>query len=287
MVVWVWRRGRQWSALANARSRAITSWRWGNLTLILVGALLGALATQQGLVDDSASTVLGAVGGTLLAVAAIVQSRFLGGGRVQERVTARVASESVKAAVFRYLAGVPPYDGPDRDAALEAELADLTAKAGPLAAAAVDAKPDAEPVPAVTDIAGYVRERALDQQEFHAERKASHRRQQRRWRAAEFVATVAAAGLSAFGSAGTGPDLTAWVGVATTVAAAIAAHLAGEQHARIAASYTLTADDLDQLIRDFDPATAGTAAAAEFVGKVEAVLARQNQTWVSTLAQQA
>src|SRR4051794_40633587 len=103
----VWRRGRQWSVLASTLSRALARWRKANIALVLMGAVLGALATAKWF-GPTTTSVLGVAGAVALSVAAFVQSRFLGAERVQERVNARAAAESVKAAVNRYLAGVAP-----------------------------------------------------------------------------------------------------------------------------------------------------------------------------------
>jgi len=46
-------------------------------------------------------------------------------------------------------------------------------------------------------------------------------------------------------------------------------------------------DDLDRLLDRFDAATASDADAAEFVARIEAVLAKQNDSWVATLAPQS
>jgi SMODS and SLOG-associating 2TM effector domain 1 len=92
-------------------------------------------------------------------------------------------------------------------------------------------------------------------------------------------ATLAAALLSAVGGALGGAVLSVWVGVATTVASALAAHIASEQHARIAAGYAQTADQLDRLLRRFDPTHSDEQTAASFVADVEQVLSAQNGSW--------
>jgi hypothetical protein len=140
-----------------------------------------------------------------------------------------------------------------------------------------------EPVPAVASVADYIELRAMPQRAFHFDKIAVHERVGGRWRAAELLATLSAALLSAVGGALPGTDVSAWVGVATTIAAALAAHLAGTQHARIAARYGVTVAEIDRIMGRFDPATATGAEAAEFVAGVEGVLAAQNDTWISTL----
>jgi len=281
-----WNRQRLWSGLADAKAADLAAWRRRNLALVVVGAVCGTLATQEQWLPQTTTTVLGIVGAVVLALAAVVQGTRLNPQRVRDRVMARAASETTKSAVYQYLAGVPPYNGPDRDDALDAAMANVTQKAGRLAGEVTLATPTPRPIPSISGVIDYVTQRAQEQRSFHADRIARHQRLESRWRFAELVATIAAAVLSAIGGALEGSDLSAWVGVATTVAAALAAHLAGVQHSRIASSYGITVDDLDRLLDRFDAATASDADAAKFVTRVEAVLAKQNDSWMTMLALQ-
>jgi len=84
-----------------------------------------------------------------------------------------------------------------------------------------------------------------------------------------------------------GSHLSAWTAAATTVAAAIATHLAATHHERIAASYAATADQLDRLIADVDPATTDPDRQAQFVAEAERILAAQNEGWTDLLTNRA
>jgi hypothetical protein len=274
----VWRRQRQWSSLAAAKTVALRRWRRANLTLVIIGALLGALAAQQW-VPRPVQPVAGVVGGVLLAVAAIIQGQFIGPTQIKERVTARSAAETLRGAVHRFRSGV----GGDAGAAGLAAARDLVATKGEALAAQVREQPEDVAGLPEPGIRAYADDRARAQLGFHSRNAGRHATLEQRWRLAQIAATALAALLSAIGGTAAGTDLSAWVGVATTVAGAVAAHLASEQHGRIAARYASTADQLEQLLDGFDPDTADPAAAAAFVDGVEAVLDRQNSTWVSTL----
>jgi cytochrome c551/c552 len=78
--------------------------------------------------------------------------------------------------------------------------------------------------------------------------------------------------------------LSTWTAAATTIAAAVGAHLAATQHQRIAATYAATADQLERLIVGIDPATATPEQQAQFVADVERVLVAQNQGWTDLLS---
>jgi hypothetical protein len=93
--------------------------------------------------------------------------------------------------------------------------------------------------------------------------------------------------LAAVAGAVQGSHLTAWTAAATTVAAALAAHVAATQHERIASSYAATVDQLDRLIAAVDPKTESADRQAQFVADVERVLATQNEGWTDLLSPSA
>jgi hypothetical protein len=142
---------------------------------------------------------------------------------------------------------------------------------------------DDRAVPKVNDFASYVTDRARDQADWHRSKISEHVQAARRIRRAELAATVVAAVLGAIGAGFDTKGLAVWIGVATTIGAALAAHLGASQHDRIAASYAATADQLDLLIERL-PAEPDTAIQARFVAHVESRLAAQNESWLELLA---
>lgn len=277
----VWRLHRQWSAVASRTAGELRRWRSVNLTLILSAALLGALAAQRSWLPQPVPLVLGIVGAVALAVAGVVQARLLTEDKVRSRIGTRAASEGLKGLVYQHLAGVGVSSGADGDSRLRDKVDEVCGLARDHAALVVGSAPDNAPLPKVTGVADYLRERAQGQRTWHKDATGRHRRLARRWRMAELVATVGAAVLAALAGALDTSALAPWVGVATTAGTAFAAHLAGEQHDRIAGAYARTVLDLDALLREFDLAVASADRAAQFVADVETVLAAQNGSWVS------
>ena len=277
----VWRTYRQWAGVTSRADTSLARWRKVNLGLLLFGASAGALAAQQGWFDKPVTAILGAVSAGALALAGLIQARCLSAAHVQRRVVSRAVAEALKGAVFRYLADVPPISGPDRQSELNVARAQVSRLAGDQAGLAVGTPIDEKPLPQVGGIVDYVEKRAREQREWHEKRTTRHRERARKWRRAEFVATAAAAVIAAVGGALHGPDLSAWVAVATTAAAAIGAHMATQQNDRVAESYARTVQSLDDLIDGFDAARETPAEAARFVANVESVLADQNESWVS------
>jgi hypothetical protein len=280
-----WQRHRRWSRVADETREYLDRWRTRNLALIIAGAVLGALAAQDQWFSRSVTVTLGVLGTAALALAGFVQTRMLGADRVRTWTETRAASESLKAAVYQYLAGVAPFAGPDRDSRLADVVDAVQDRASSHLQLAMTTEPVAKPLPTVSGIAEYVTERAEEQAAWHADRVRRHERLGRRWRTAELCATAVAAVLAAVGGVLHGPDLSAWVAVATTVGAALAAHLASTQHDRIAARYASTADELQRLRLRLGGGVPSPEAAAQFVADVERVLAGQNQGWASLISQ--
>ena len=277
-----WRRQRQWSiAAGNGRAR-LERWRRVNLALLVVGAILGAAAAQSSW--PRGLTAASAGGAALaLAVAGIVQQRLLNPEEVARWTGARAASETLKAEVFRYRAGVAPYDNADRDSTLSAQLDAVQQKAAALMLDLQQTRPDNTALPEVGDFRSYVEKRARQQANWHRGKIAGHVQAARRTRYAELAATAAAALLGAIAAAFDTKRLAIWIGVATTIGAAFAAHLSATQRDRIAAGYAATADRLD-LLTERLPADPDTATQAQFVTDVESTLAAQNESWLGLLA---
>jgi len=250
-----------------------------NLGLILLGSTLAAIAAHRQWITDSTAGALGATSAAVLATAGIIQTRQLTVQRVADRMVARSASEAYKAVVYRFLAAGAA--DPDRAGELDQAVDRIETLTADQAVLVIGVEPDDQAVPEVGGITDYRDQRADRQRAWHARGSAKHRQLAQRWRAAELAATVVAAILAVAGEAWNGASLSAWTAVATTAAAAFAAYLAGQQDDRIAQSYARTAQSLESLLRDFDPATATADEAARFVAGVETVLADQNETWTS------
>jgi hypothetical protein len=277
-----WQRQRRWSiAASNGRAR-LERWRRVNLILLVIGAILGAVAAQSSWPRGLTGTAAGGAA-LALALAGIVQQRFLNPDEVARWTSARAASETLKAEVFRYRAGVAPYDDADRDSTLSAQVDAVQKKAAVLALDLQTTPADSKVLPEVTDFTSYVANRAKNQADWHRGKLPEHVQAARRIRYAELAATAVAALLGAIGAASGTKGLTVWIGVATTIGAAFAAHLSATQRDKIAAGYAATADRLDLLIERL-PAHPNAATRAQFVADVESTLAAQNETWLGLLS---
>jgi SMODS and SLOG-associating 2TM effector domain 1/Protein of unknown function (DUF4231) len=279
----VWRLHRQWSLAADKARARLDRWRLWNLSLLVFGALAGAVAAQTWLSPRAATAF--AIGAAIaLGLAGVIQANALNSDQTARWTLARAASEALKAEAYRYLTGVAPYTGGDPAQVLGRQL-DVVQ--GRTEAWLVDQQGmpfDQTPLPAVHSIQEYVSERAQSQAEWHRTKSIQHVGQARALRVWQLAATVAGAVLSALAGFFPSWRLSTWTAAATTIAAAFGTHLAATQHQRIAAAYAATADQLDRLIAAFDPDAATAEQQSQFVNDVERVLAAQNQGWTDLLS---
>ena len=279
----VWRRQRQWSRAADAARARLDRWRLGNLVLLVLGALAGAVAAQTWLASG-AVTGFAIAAAVALVLAGLIQANALNKDQTARWTQARAASEALKAEVYRYLIEVAPYAGADRVQALQAQL-DLVQDRAPQSLL-VDQQmtaADDQPVPPIRTVGQYVTLRAQNQADWHRKKSAEQARQAQTLRIWQLIATGAGVILSAIASVLHSQHWSAWTAAATTIAAAVGAHLAATQHQRIAATYAATADHLERLIAGIDPDAATPEQQAQFVADVERVLAVQNQGWTDLL----
>jgi Protein of unknown function (DUF4231) len=160
-----WESQRRWSQIADAAGDRLDRWRWVNLTLLGIGALAGALAAQEHWLGNGWRSGFAIVGAAALAIAGVLQRAFLTPGQVKRHTTTRAASEALKAEVYRYLIGVPPYDGADADAKLASAANRVDDEAAEYLAAKSLVVPDGKPLPTVASLDDYVRDRAVGQRD--------------------------------------------------------------------------------------------------------------------------
>jgi SMODS and SLOG-associating 2TM effector domain 1/Protein of unknown function (DUF4231)/Tetratricopeptide Repeats-Sensor len=279
----VWQKHQRWSDAADAAQRSLNRWRLSNLALLVLGAIAAAFAAQTWLVSTAAAA-LAAVSAAVLAAAAFIQGSMLTSDNMSRWTGARAASEALKAETCRYLAGVQPYAGPDRDKRLQTQLDTVQTRAKDLLVEEQLATPGDGKLPPVDTFERYMENRAQEQATWHRSKVEEHRKKAQVLRFCQLAATAAGAVLAAIAGALPGAHLAAWTAAATTLAAAFATHVAATQHERIAASYAATADQLERLVVGVDAKKASTDRQAQFVVDVERVLAVQNNGWVDLLS---
>ncbi len=282
----VWRYYQQWSQAATVAQKTLNQWRRANLTLLVLGAIAAAVAAQSWLTSGW-TAAFAAASAVFLALAGLIQRRALTSDDTARWTGARAASEALKAEAYRYLLKVRPYAGTDRAEQLKAQLDVIQDRAQTLLVEQQMVPAGNRPLPEMSTFPQYLTERAQNQADWHRNKVAEHARKARTLHIWQLTATAAGAVLAAVAGALPGSHLSAWTAAATTVAAAIATHLAATHHERIAASYAATADQLDRLIADVEPATTDPERQAQLVADVERILAAQNEGWTDLLSHPA
>ena len=281
----IWRAQQEFSAMASNLGQRLRRFRLLNLILLVAGAILGATSALSWLAG-SPSRVLSVIAAVALGIAGLIQTGALGKDQTETWIEARTTSESLKADVFRFLAGAPPYAGADRVELLNRALAVVHKKRSTLRADHRTPPTVGGPLPPVDGFSSYVSERAQAQADWHRSRAQTYGLRNRQLRMLQLLATFIGVALTSIATVQPTPMLSAWTAAATTIAAALGAHLAGRQYRRLAITFDTTALLLDDVI-----ATAGTAAQSpdgqtRFIDQVEGILAAQNGSWPETLRAQ-
>ncbi|MFE0513718.1 DUF4231 domain-containing protein [Streptomyces sp. NPDC058964] len=273
----IWKQQSVWSQAASHAKISVSR----SFTLVLglgvAAAVLGAFSAQLGSDHPGVARWLAVAAAVGVAVTPLAR-RGSAGKAVEEWVRMRAMSESCKSDVFLYLAGATPFTGPDRDILLRDRADELLGAAGDLSGHTLRVAPRVRPLPAVTGPESYFTER-VDRQIHDYYRPAALRASRRlAWtRRAELFLGLAGAVLAALGAAGL-TAATIWVGVVTTVAAAVTAHLASTRLEFLHLEYSRTSGELARLRAR---ANVSGADLPDLIARCEQVISTQNSTWVA------
>lgn len=286
-VMLVWRRQNVWSRASNRLKARISRSRLIALVLAIAGAVLGTASAEVIDTSPAAGRILAACAAVSLALATLAAGTGTPSA-VRDWTRARSISEALKSDVYCYLSRTGPFrgeDGDDRaDLALR-RLDELIRSAGDLVRHTTGVQPVDRPLPSVRDVDSYVAVRVEGQISDYYRPKAL------RMAARVTLTRRVELGLGALGAVFgavvavyPAVGLSAWIGVLTTIATAIAAHAAAARYEFQQIEFTRTADELERL-------SAGRAASAErrlnddeFVLACERVISIQNEGWMAKLS---
>jgi hypothetical protein len=279
----LWSQQSVWSQAADAIKRRIGRARLSRLCLAIAGAALGTASVQVIEWQRGLASLLAALAAVALALIPILGAAART-DTVRDWTQVRSVAETLKAEMYTYLAGVAPYRGPHRTGLLLDRTRELFDGAGDLAryTVGIDARPRS--LPAVHDVAGYVTVRVDGQIDRYYTRRAReiHRTLTVLSRVQVGLAAVAAA-LAAVTSFVPAVRLSAWAGVITTVAAAVATHVAAERFEYQEVAFTRTAEQLRSLRLRFAEGPHDEEAQDAFVEDCERDIAVQNDAWMIRL----
>jgi hypothetical protein len=278
----VWRDQRQWSHEATRLRQRIVVWRSTALAFAIRGAVLATLAKHVGLKTELGRD-LALAATVMLAIVPVIRQARLGDDNIEAWTRARFASEGLKAETYLYLTRNPPYDGPDRDVVLSRETDSITRDVDDLARQTLG-MPEADmPLPGVSDVESYLTVRVQPQiDEFYRQGASQQQRRLTLFRSIESALSLSVALLGAIAAVTRLDSVGVWVGVVTTVAAAITAHIAVVRYEHVVISYLATARQLRALLWNWrDGIDRSAPAAAKLIRDCEDVISRENESWIA------
>jgi len=116
-----WNRYKAWAQTARGLKASLDRWRLWTLILAIAGAILvtmgqlGSLTAATAPWVALAGKIIGLGGAGAIALSTYFAGEALSNESVQRWTRCRSAAESLKACTYLYRAGVPPFDGADRD----------------------------------------------------------------------------------------------------------------------------------------------------------------------------
>jgi hypothetical protein len=277
----VWARQSVWSQTANLLKARIDRLRSLILALVVASATLTTVAAEMSGLDRTAGRVLALAAGVAVGLVPIVRVR-LGSESVSRWTRARAVSEELKSEVFRFLAGVRPYDGEDRLAALAERSRRVQDGAADLLPETAEVSPVPRSVPEVHDLGSYVEHRLVPQVRWYAGQAKTLSARLRRARQLELALSIVGVVLAAAAATLEVDQAAAWVAVVTTVTAALSAHVAAARWEYQLVEYLRTEGELNHLHQEWMAgSSAGPGRAEDLVDRCEHVVSVQNEGWMA------
>jgi hypothetical protein len=273
-----WQEQGRWSLAASRLKAKLDRARAVALGLTVTGGILGALAVQFETISDSMSRSLAVLAGVAMACVPFVQ-RATTTAAISKWTRVRSVSEGLKTEVYGYLAGSSRYRVADRDRELRARTRAIVSNAPDIRSEAATVEIDELPIPEITDVDSYVAKR-LDPQidGYYRPNAAKYQRRLLDLRRAGLATGLVGALLGVAAGAGGVARASIWVPVATTLAAAVGAHIAAGRYERMIIEYLRTADQLTYLR---DGWRDEQLTESEFIDACEDVISVENQAWMA------
>jgi len=285
-----WSRYKAWAQTARELKASLDRSRLWTLILAIAGAILVTLGQQIGSLPATmapwaglAAKIIGLCGAGAIALSTYFAREALSNERVQRWTRCRSAAESLKASTYLYRAGVPPFDGADRDQKLlERRTAIENAMEG--VEQSVTQVQDANFDPSSLSADDYCAKRVDDQVKFYENRTADYQKKTRALRAvvlwlgaiAVILGVVAALKLPVAG----------WTAVIATITAAITSHVHSQRYQSLIATYQATTRHLGTLKDKWVAGGKADASRNTFIQSCEDTMALENSAWVTQWSQQ-
>jgi hypothetical protein len=290
MIAEGWNRYRAWAKRARTLQAASERDKLLALVAAVLAALFGAIAATVPTTDATApttwatlATIAAVLAATAAAATAILGRDVLEVGHEKKWILARATAEAMKSECFVAAARAAPYDGADAAARFAARLDEIERNAlDERVVPLPDPAQDDRRRPAETmDLPWYRSERMVEQQKYYADRQQEHEAATRNLRFAGLGMALLGALLGAIAAAGfTG--FAPWIGLTTSVAAAVGAWGYMARRSILAATYGTMAHRLGTLS---DRAVHTQRALPEIVTETENLLRAEHSEWLLQMQQ--
>ena len=276
-----WNTYRAWAKVARNAQAETQRWNLVALILVCVAAIFGVISSA---VPASLSSLAAGVATVASAFGAYLGRQFVGTGKEAEWIQTRAVAEGIKSECYRYAAKSGPYAAVRSPGEAAKLLVARTDEISKQATAKGLVCKDDDPVPTEGDKREppddltkewYKINRISDQISFY---KIGVERNQTAVNRLWWIAFVAGAAAVVFGALGAWAQRFApWIGVMTTIAAAVAAYGLVERRKYLIGSYAAMASSLRRIVA-LDEAAPATV--ADLVATIEDLLESEHKAWL-------
>ena len=285
-----WSRYKAWAQTARGLKASLDRWRLWTLMLAIAGAILVTMGQQLGSLTAAtapwvalAGKIIGLGGAGAIALSTYFAHEALSNESVQRWTRCRSAAESLKACTYLYRAGVPPFDGADRDQKLlERRTAIENAMEGVEETVTQVQDASFDPSPLSSD--DYCVKRVDDQVRFYESRAADYQKKTRAFRAA--VLWLGAIAVILGVAAALKLPVAGWTAVIATVTAAITSHVQSQRYQSLIATYQATTRHLGTLKDKWMAGDKTDTSRNTFIQSCEDTMALENSAWITQWSQQ-
>jgi hypothetical protein len=279
-----WSAYRQCAATAAFYKSQLELFTKASLWLGIAGAVMATVAQLLSPNPNSvAAKALGIAGSLAVALAGLAATQAVSGDKEKLWIRCRAAGETLKSAVYLYCASVPPFDAPNRGAALaqrvERALKDLDRIA--LRPGNVD-----KPPPEQLSVTDYIAARVDDQIDYYTRSANRYQKKADFWRYCAMAGAATSAGLAVVSAMF---SLSPWVALLATVTTSITAYVKNHRYELMIGLYQATAMRLQSLKDqwlDSGKTDADKADRDSLIQRSEETLALENGAWVAQWSQQ-
>lgn len=285
-----WQGYRSWALTARGLKSDLDRWRLWTLILAVAGATLATLGQQLGTLGGGgeatarlAAKAVSLAGAAAIALSAYFAREALSNENVQRWAKSRSAAESLKAAIYLYRAGIPPFDAGNRDEKL-IDRRETLENALEGIEVQEDQTQEAQPDLAPMSVDEYIQQRVNDQIAFYHQRSEQYQRNTRALRLIVFwlgAVSVVLGVISAKQAV-----LAGWTAVIATIIAAVSSYVQSQHYQVLTAAYQTTARRLRILRDKWETSDKADSSRNAFIQSCEDTMALENGGWVTQWSQQ-